>query len=192
MSNNLAYQMIIAAFLQSSSGTVDAALNDARYKDLTWGPTSLITPDMDVTGFSVGAASMTTREKNTVFDLDLYGRVEAGPLTAGDITLNLERAIDANALFAQTQALTDVDQPQLVLYKMGKLKSVSDTERIYDIFYTVAAFLSGGDGFSGTAKEVITSDITFKQSGTPTIGIETNNQTISWNPSTKTMIISQQ
>lgn len=187
--SNLAYQMIIAAFLQSSSGSVDSALIDARYKDLTWSPASLITPDMDVTGFSVGASTMTTREKNTVFDLDLYGRVEGGPLTGGDITLNLERAIDAGALFAQTQALTDVDQPQLILYKMGKLKSVSDNARIYDVFYTVAAFLSGGDGFSGTAKEVITSDITFKPSGTPTIGIETNNQTISWNPSTKTMTI---
>lgn len=187
--SNLAYQMFVGAFLQSSSGVADTALLDDRYSDLLWSATTLITPDMDVTNFVVGPSTMTTREKNTVFDLDLYGRVEAGPLTSGDITVSFERPVDMASFFAQTQAITDVDQPQLILFKAGKLKSVTDSARIYDVFYTQAALLTTGDGFNATAKEVLTSEVTFKASGKPTLGVAVNNQTITWNPLTKTATI---
>lgn len=188
--SDLAFKLFVGAFLQSATGSADSALKDARYADLTWSTTSLITPEMDVTGLTIGASTMTTREKNTVFDLDLYGRVEAGPLAGGDITVNFERVIDQASFFSQTEALTDIEQPQIVLFKLARLKSVGASERVYDVFYTSAAILSSADDVTATAKEVLTSSVTFKRSGTPTVGITQNGQIISWNPTTKIATLS--
>jgi hypothetical protein len=175
-----AYRLALAFFpAVSAGGSTSSAIKDERYTSTTWGTTSLILPELDITAFNVGGVSAETRDLNTVTDMDLWTRRESGKITAGDITLSAERPVDMPSPIATALSNTDVDDPLLGLFVAGVWDGVVDaTTRTYNVWYSQVGILSAADAFNGTAKEIVTTDMTITASGKPTIGSAANAQTM--------------
>ena len=177
MSFKNAYRLLLCFHpVVSADGVTDPAILDDAYSGLMYSPTSIITPNVEITAYNREGATVETRDKKLVTNLKPWVYRETGAITAGNITLSTERPVDQDSPFAALLVNVSVANPLLGVFKVGEFVSADATTRTYKTVFTQPAFLTQCDAFQGAAMEVVTADWQFTATGMYTKGSIANNQ----------------
>lgn len=184
-----AYRLLLCFHpVVSADGVSDSAIIDDAYSGLTFSPTSIITPDVEITAYNRDGTVVESRDKKLVTNLKPWVYRETGSITPGNITLSTERAVDQASPLAALLANTSVANPLLGVFKVGEFISADATTRTYKTVLTQVAFLTQCDAFQGSAMEVVTSDWQFTSTGIPTEGSDANAQTMTLTTATGVVV----
>lgn len=179
MSFKNAYRLLICFHpVVSADGVTDPAILDDAYSGLVYSPTSIITPNVEITAYNREGTTVETRDKKLVTNLKPWVYRETGAITAGNITLSTERPVDQDSPFAALLTNVSVANPLIGVFKVGEFVSADATTRTYKTVFTQPAFLTQCDAFQGAAMEVVTADWQFTSTGMYTKGAVANNQTM--------------
>lgn len=181
-----AYQLAIAIFKQSASGTVYGKLPD-EYGALKWDLTASIIPTgYDFTNFQQTDAQVETVEKNTITALTKARKYNSGAMTPPAWNFATVTPGDEATIMATLDALTsaDADDQYKVLACAGVYTGTSSGVRTYNVFNAFCGILTTDGGRQAEAKAPFTGTLGLQACHFPIMGVTACNATLSWTEST--------